>query len=149
MAKDDHQFWLEQAIHYASRSKDPSTKVGCVIVRPDGTMASAGRNGFPRGIEDQLGRLNDRETKIRLTIHAEMNALHFAREDITGSTAYCTFAPCEHCAIHMIQRGVKRVVWPFAPPIERWIESQKRSEALFEEAGVEAFAFKMRSSEAV
>jgi deoxycytidylate deaminase len=33
-------------------SKDPSTKVGAVIVRPDLTVASIGYNGFPRGMSD-------------------------------------------------------------------------------------------------
>lgn len=148
MQKNDDQFWLEQAFHYASRSKDPSTKVGCLIVRTDGTLASAGRNGFPRKIADLPERLNDRELKYRFTIHAEMNALHFAREDITGATAYCTFAPCEKCAPHLIQRGVARVVFPEAPPVERWAESQAFSLSLFEEAGVEVVAFKMRSQDA-
>lgn len=139
----DDQFWLEQAIHYASKSKDPSTKVGCVIVRPSGTMASAGRNGFPRKIADLPKRLNDRVVKHRLTIHAEMNALHFAHEDLTGATCYSTFAPCEHCAIHIIQRGIERVVFPDVHINEAWRESQERSVALFQEAGVKFTAFKL------
>ena len=34
-------------------SKDPSTKVGSVIVRPDKTIASVGFNGFPKGVPDE------------------------------------------------------------------------------------------------
>lgn len=143
MNPDDDQFWLEQAIHYASKSKDPSTKVGAVIVRPNGTLASAGRNGFPRGIADLSARLEDREIKNRLTIHAEMNALHFANEDLRGSTLYSTFAPCEHCAIHIIQCGIARVVYPDTHVNERWLESQNRSLGLFHEAGVLVTAFPM------
>lgn len=135
-APDEDRFWLEQALHYATRSKDPSTKVGCIIVRPDGTLASSGRNGFPRRIADLPERLNDRPVKQRLTIHAEMNALHFAREDVTGATLYSTFAPCENCAIHIIQRGIARVVFPAVHVNKDWQESQDRSLALFEEAGI-------------
>lgn len=146
MWNPDDQFWLEQAIHYASKSKDPSTKVGCVIVRPDGTMASAGRNGFPRKIADSPERLNNREVKHRLTIHAEMNALHFATESVVGATLYSTFAPCEYCAIHIIQRGITRVVFPYAHINESWLESQNRSLALFEEAGVVVTAFPLMNT---
>lgn len=132
----EDNFWLQQAELYATRSKDPSTKVGCIIVRPNGTLASAGRNGFPRKIADLPERLVDRETKHRLTIHAEMNALHFATESLEGATLYSTFAPCEHCAIHIIQRGIARVVFPRNHENSSWLESQNRSLALFEEARV-------------
>ena len=36
----------------ARRSRDPSTKVGSVILRPDNTIAAAGYNGFPRKVDD-------------------------------------------------------------------------------------------------
>lgn len=130
------KFWLEQAQHYATQSKDPSTKVGCVIVRQNRTLASAGVNGFPRGIADLPHRLNDRELKNSLVIHAELNALHSALEDLTGATLYSTFAPCAACALHIIQRGVARVVFPQHHDNDRWAESQRRSTALFVEAGV-------------
>ena len=148
MTKDDldDQFWLAQAQHYASRSKDPSTKVGCLIVRPNGTMASAGRNGFPRKIADLPERLVDRETKHRLTIHAEMNALHFANENLEGATLYSTFAPSEHCAIHIIQRGIARVVYPNSHDNVAWAESQARSLALFIEADIAIHACDMEHS---
>lgn len=136
---DDH-FWMAQAVHYATKSKDPSTKVGCVIVRPNGTMASAGRNGFPRGIADLPERLNDRDTKIELTLHAEINALHFALEDVTGATAYCTFAPCINCSLSLIQRGIARVVYPPFKLEDRWGKSQAKSCSILSEAKVELTA---------
>lgn len=136
----DHVFWINQAIHYSSQSKDPSTKVGCVIVRDDGTLASAGVNGFPKGIKDTPERLDDRPTKYRLTIHAELNALHFAKEDLSGARLYATFAPCEHCALHIIQRGVSEVYYPASHDNSRWLESQERALSLFAEAGVKTFA---------
>lgn len=131
-----HKFWIEQAQHYATQSKDPSTKVGAVIVRPNGTLASAGVNGFPRKILDLRERLEDKPTKYRLTIHAEMNALHFAHEDLTGASLYATFCPCDDCAKHIVQRGVKRVFYPLDHENTRWLESQKNSIALFKEAGL-------------
>ena len=55
--KWDHRF-IELAKHISEWSKDPSTKVGCVVVGDDREIRSTGFNGFPRGIEDKLERLN-------------------------------------------------------------------------------------------
>lgn len=140
MTKWTDEFWLGMAWKYAQEgSKDPSTKVGCVIVRPDRTPCSWGTNGFPQGIADTPERLNDRPTKIELTIHAEENAFFFAPERVVGYTLYSTFAPCISCAAKIIQNKIARVVFPPAEQSGnlRWIEGQKRSIALFEEAGVE------------
>ena len=43
-------------------SKDPSTKVGAVIVDDDKRVISIGYNGFPKGIKDDQ-RLENRELK--------------------------------------------------------------------------------------
>lgn len=94
----------------SSWSKDPRTKVGCVIVRPDRTIASTGFNGFPRKLYDDPKLLEDRKTKHRLMIHAEQNALLFARERLDGYTLYVTIPPCPSCAVTIIQAGISRVV---------------------------------------
>ena len=44
--------FVELAMHIANWSKDPSTKVGCVVVGEDREIRSTGFNGFPRGIKD-------------------------------------------------------------------------------------------------
>lgn len=135
-----HQFWLRMAKHYAEEgSKDPSTKVGCVIVRPDRTPASWGVNGFPMGIADTEARLNDRPTKYELTVHAELNSILFATESVKGMTLYSTFAPCIRCAATIVQAGLGRVVFYYSD-VERWAAEQKRSTSLFEEGGVEVIA---------
>ena len=69
-AKWDLRF-LELAHHISQWSKDPSTKVGCVVVGSDREIRSTGFNGFPRGIEDSIERLEDREEKYPLICHAE------------------------------------------------------------------------------
>ena len=82
--KWDRRF-LELAEHISTWSKDPSTKVGCVVVGEDREIRSTGFNGFPRGIEDDAERLEDREQKYPLICHAEENAImHAAR---TGKSA--------------------------------------------------------------
>lgn len=92
-------------------SKDPSTKVGSVIVRPDKTIASVGFNGFPRGIPDTPEAYADRQVKLLVTKHAEENAILFSRELLDGYTIYVyPLPPCTHCAGDILQRGIKRVV---------------------------------------
>ncbi|MEY9138462.1 dCMP deaminase [Bradyrhizobium diazoefficiens] len=123
------------AKEYAEASKDPSTKVGAVIVRPDRTTAAWGYNGFPRGIADTPERLNDRPTKYELVVHAEANAILTAREPLHGYTIYTTFFSCAGCAKLIIQAGIKRIVSP-TYDVERWAESMKLAHALYDEAGV-------------
>lgn len=129
----------------ASKSKDPSTKVGAVIVRPDRTIVSLGYNGFPHGVADTPERLNDRPTKYSLVVHAEMNAILSARESLEGCTLYTVpFMPCDRCFVHVIQTGIKRVVFPEATPEqnERWGEAFARVRILANEVGIELVEFR-------
>ena len=118
--------FLELAKHISDWSKDPSTKVGCVVVGEDREIRSTGFNGFPRGIEDNIERLEDREQKYPLICHAEENAImHAARIGVSlkGSTAYVTWPPCSRCARSLIQAGVREVVYSSEEEIpERWVE---------------------------
>jgi dCMP deaminase len=132
--------FLELAAHIAQWSKDPSTKVGAVIVRPDLTIASVGFNGFPKGANDSPELYAERNAKYSRIVHAEMNAIMFAREPLNGYTLYTSpFCSCDRCAVHVIQAGIKRCVAPMLPPEleERWGESTRMTAAVFAEAGVE------------
>ena len=137
--KCDFRF-IERARHIALWSKDPSTKVGCVVVGEDREIRSTGFNGFPRGIDDDEDRLLDRDKKYPLICHAEENAImHAARIGVSlkNSTAYVTWPPCSRCARSLIQAGVKEVVYPDAGEIpERWQEDFNISNAMMKEAGV-------------
>lgn len=102
--------YLNLAFHVANWSKDPSTKVGAVIVNPRNQVVSLGYNGFPRGVEDSQERYNDRETKLLFVTHAEKNAIDNAYIDLTDSTIYVTFFPCNECCKSIISRGIKKIV---------------------------------------
>ena len=138
-AKWDQRF-LALAEHIAAWSKDPSTKVGCVVVGADREIRSTGFNGFPRGIEDDPGRLENREKKYPLICHAEENAImHAARigMPLKGCSAYVTWPPCTRCARSLIQAGVAEVVFPEGCEIpDRWTEDFETSKGMMEEAGV-------------
>jgi dCMP deaminase len=132
--------FLRLAEHLASWSKDPSTRVGCVVVGADREIRSTGFNGLPRGIADTYERLHVRELKYPLICHAEENAmLHAARIGISLArcTAYVTWPPCTRCARSMVQAGVIEVVYPSDLEIpERWRADFEMSLGLLNEAGV-------------
>lgn len=142
--------FLDLAKLAASWSKDPSTKVGAVIVGPDGEIRSAGFNGFPRGIADTEERLTNREEKLNLVVHAEMNAvLNAARfgVQLKGCTMYVVATdqsgmvwggpPCTRCTVEVIQSGIFTIVsYPKKSAPSRWQNSLAVAEGLLEEAGV-------------
>ena len=125
-------FWAQR------RSRDPSTKVGAVIVRPDDkTPVMLGFNGFAAGVEDSDERYDDRPTKYQFVCHAEENAIVKARTDLTGCTIYTSpLHPCSNCAKMIIQAGIKRVVTR-KPDEERWQSSYDVAQTMFREAGVQ------------
>lgn len=150
--KWDRHF-LRRCMLVSEMSKDPSTRVGAVIARPDEPpiQVSDGFNGFPRGVADTPGRLSDRETKLRLVVHAERNAmLNAARlgTPIEGCTLYFAAMDavmrrpwggccCTACAIEAIQAGIRRVVTlPMSTVPQRWRDDIEHSRAILLEAGI-------------
>lgn len=117
-------------------SKDPSTKVGAVITDNNNRIISVGYNGFPQDITDN-DRLENRETKYKIIVHGEMNAILFANRSLHDCTLYTyPFMPCPRCAGMVIQTGIKRVVSYNNMP-ERWANEFEISQQLFQEAGIE------------
>ncbi len=138
------QFYIGMAKYMATASKDPSTQVGAVIVRPNNTLASVGYNGFPRGMSDDNALYEDRPTKYSRIIHAEMNAILNAQGSVDGCTLYTSaLPPCDRCAVFVVQAGISRVVYEqITDPAlaERWAESLARTEDIFREAGIPVFS---------
>jgi dCMP deaminase len=98
----------------------PGGAVGAVVVMPDGTVASTGSNGAPRGAPHctEAGCLSGPDGRCRRAAHAERNAILWARRDITGSTLFTTRRPCMECAVMIVQAGVSAVLWPRYPTQE-------------------------------
>jgi dCMP deaminase len=139
--KWDRRF-LRMAEEYASWSKDPSTKIGCVVVDPaKRRVLSGGYNGFPRGIKDTKERLENREVKYKYVVHAEMNAIYNATLNgvsLEGATLYCVGLPtCSACALGVIQVGIKRVVIgsPAVIP-DHWQEHWALTKSMLDEVGI-------------
>lgn len=135
--KWDYRF-LKMAELIAAWSKDPSTKVGAVIVDDNRRIIATGYNGFAKGVRDHPYRMEDRETKYMFTVHAETNALLFAASKVTGCTLYSTFPPCAACAALLIQAGIRRVVHYQGSDgyNERWKEDLESSSNMYSETGV-------------
>jgi dCMP deaminase len=131
--------FLRLAHEVAKWSKDPSTKVGCILVK-DKKVISMGYNGFPAGISDDLSRLEDRSIKYEITVHAEVNAVTNAALhglSTAGSTAYVTFSPCSRCAAVLVNAGISTVVISAHSIIpDRWLDNFRLAAELLNEAGV-------------
>lgn len=116
-------------------SKDPSTKVGAVIADDDHRVVSIGYNGFPKGIKDD-SRLNNRDLKYDMVVHAEANALLFANNPVKNCTIYTwPFQPCSRCASLIIQSGIRRVV-SVSNKDFKWKDNFNISRDILREAGV-------------
>lgn len=144
MNKWDLRF-LSLAREVASWSKDPSTKVGCVIVDPENRVKGVGFNGFPRGMCDHKELYDDRETKYSRTIHAEVNAVLNSSTTL-DCTAYVTAPPCTGCALVLIQSGITRVVCsaPSGDLLTRWGDQIKKTRGFFEEVEIEYLEVKIK-----
>ena len=109
-------YFMGMAVLSSLRSKDPSTKVGAVIVNDEKKVVSIGYNGMPRHIDDDDLTWNKGEgldSKYLYVCHAELNAILNARNgsSLSNCTAYVTLFPCNECTKALIQVGIKEVVY--------------------------------------
>ena len=127
---------IAQAV--AQLSKDPSTKVGAVIIDQRGCIRAVGYNGFPRGVDDDPGRYADRNIKLRLVAHAEANAIANAAAvgtPLEGCSIVVTKYPCHECAKLIINAGIETVLTK-QEDIGSWIDSALTASWMFDESGV-------------
>lgn len=140
-----HEKWTKRFLKVAKEistwSKDPGTKVGAVIVDRDKRILSTGYNGFPRDMKDSASRLNDREFKLRHTIHAELNAILNAAKagvPLEGSRIYVWGLPtCPECAKSISQAGIKAVYMCCPVDKPEWAEAYKHSQLVYKESGIQ------------
>lgn len=130
-------YLMQMAELAATKSKD-ETKVGAVLVAPDGrsTLLTA-FNGPPARVMDSEER-RARPAKYLWTSHAEANLVaHAARHGVStdGCTVYVTHHPCASCARSLIQAGIACVV--VGPGTTSMPEEEFATAAvMFAEAGV-------------
>ena len=105
------EYFMKIAETVALKSKDPSSKMGCVIVDPNKRVVSVGFNGMVQGADESKMTLSERPMKYYFAIHSEMNAVIYARQDLKGCTIYNRVATCENCLKYCLQAGIKRFVY--------------------------------------
>jgi dCMP deaminase len=142
MPKQWTEYFLEIADLVATKSKDKSRQVGCVLVGPDHEVLSTGYNGMCRGLNDDVPERHERPEKYYWFEHAERNAVYNAARagvKLKGATAYMQSAPCADCARALIQAGVTRIHARRANDFlkSRWVESIECAKIMLAEAGVE------------
>jgi len=130
-------------------SKDPSTKVGCVIINPTSrAIVSTGYNGFPRDIMDEVITRWERPAKYGFIEHAERNAIYNAAwlgHQTAGCQAFINWDPdsiCTDCARALLQAGIVRIVGPKGKsiPVKNqggWHDHRHYAIEMLAEAGVE------------
>jgi dCMP deaminase len=134
-----HIRFVRLAQEVSTWSLDPSTKVGCVLVK-NKRVVSTGYNGFPKNISDSFDRLLDREHKYEITVHAEVNAVTTAAlhgVSTEGCAAYVTFSPCSRCASVLINAGITSIYVAGGSIVpDRWLDNLILASKLLAEAGV-------------
>ena len=133
------RYFMGFALHAATVSKD-STRVGAVLVGPEGEIRLTAYNGPPRGVADTPDRF-ERPRKYLFASHAETNLIAFdAREGILTKdcTVYSTHQPCAACSRTLIQAGIRRVFYltsKFGPGSAMPGEMEAAA-TMFREAGI-------------
>lgn len=134
--------FMDLAQQVSTWSKDPSKKIGAVVVGPKRQILSTGYNGFPRGIEDTHDRLNDRDLKYKYVVHAEMNAIYnatYTGTSLDGASMYVYGLPiCHECAKGIIQVGIKEVFIDKKSLSDKpnWYDSYLKSKEMFDDVGI-------------
>lgn len=140
--KWDKRF-MRLAHEVATWSKDPSTKVGAVVVDEKRSIRATGYNGPPRDVLDTDMSRWDRPGKYNYVSHAEENAVASAARigvSLSGCTLYVSsLPPCATCARLIVQSGIRRVVVESLEVPERWAESMAAAVTMFKEAGVQVY----------
>lgn len=155
------EYYIGLCYKIAEKSKDPSTKVGCIIVYQDNVPCSFGFNGFARGVmeeesldysfngkhftkEDAKERWENREIKYPLIVHSETNAIYNAGRHghvLAGCKLYIPWHPCSACANGIVQAGIVEVIldgnFEQDPELmKRWEKEHNLAKMIFKEGGV-------------
>lgn len=129
--------FYEMALLVSTRSKDPSTRVGALVVDEERRIVGSGYNGFPRGVDDDPARYGDRPLKLAMVVHAEVNAILNAAKSVRGCVLVSTRAPCSACSGVIIQSGISYVICPDQAANSKWADDWMIAKQMLLEGGVQ------------
>ena len=107
------EYFMRHVYLSATKSKDPRTKIGAILVRDGRHIISEGYNGIPKGVCDCKPERFERPEKYNWFEHAERNSVYVcARYGIAsdGTTMYTQGIPCINCTRAVVQAGIKELV---------------------------------------
>jgi dCMP deaminase len=127
------EVFLRMALEISRLGTCCRLQVGCILLMPNGGIASGGFNGALPGMPHCTPETCNPSQRCLHTSHAEENALSFCSGPV--ATAYVTDEPCLTCTRALVRRGVRRVV--FLRPYTS-IAAQEREErqAILDHFGV-------------
>jgi len=134
------EYFMLQAMMASFKSKDPATKVGCVIVDGKNHQVTMGYNGMVAGIdESQLPWGKDKSVPIEhqkhgYVVHAEANAILHANRPLEGCRLYVTLFPCNQCAKLVASKKIAEVI--FLSDKHSNKDITRMSKRLFDLAGI-------------
>lgn len=104
------QYFMAMAETAATRSKDPATQVGAVVVSKNNRLLGCGYNGMPEGyVEDAA--IWERPLKYDHVCHAELNAILNCEKPPVGGKVFVTLFPCKQCAKVIAAARIKKVYY--------------------------------------
>jgi dCMP deaminase len=109
---DWDEYFMKMFYLVATKSKDPRTKIGAVLVK-DKRIIATGYNGICIGVNDTLPERSERPEKYKWYEHAERNCIFSAATigiPTVGSTMYTNGTPCADCTRAVVQSGITKVV---------------------------------------
>jgi len=134
-----HEYFMKIADVASERSKDPNTQVGACVVDKNNRIISTGYNGFPNRCRNDIfpwdrDNPDPLKNKYLYVVHAELNAILAAKQDLTDCRIYVNMLPCNECAKAIIQSGIREVIFSS----EKYIEtpSCQASLKMFKFSGV-------------
>jgi dCMP deaminase len=137
-----NRVYLRHAYQYAmSCSKDPSTQLGAILVKPNIGIIAWGVNGIPEKIKDTEDKWQYPKKNIYVE-HAERNVIYKCVSrgiNTSGLVMYCPWYSCVDCARAIIEAGIVGIVGHkemFEHTNNRWKETVDKGISLLKEAGV-------------
>lgn len=101
-------YFFEQCEIIKKRSPDTSTQIGAIIVDREHRVISQGYNGYLAGLPDEK-LPKERPYKYDYMVHAEQNAICFARRDLRGASIYVNGFPCNGCIKLILTCGITAI----------------------------------------
>ena len=140
------EYFMGIALFTSLRSKDPSSKVGAVIVNRKNRIVGTGYNGFIAGVDESSFSWNREgewlQTKYPYVVHAEANAiLNSTTSNMEDCRIYSTLYPCNECAKKIAQKEIKEVI--YLSEKHKTEEFHIASVKIFETAGIHTRHLKM------